>query len=157
MLTKLALFFPLAPVLFNRSLCWSSSPSACQFHSALLSVLPKAVPDTSQGKVACCGFMVVWSRLDSLFSSSPREDLCFSSGLSGCCETFMVRWVGTVLRVTTASPHTKWRGCSGEAVCFLAADGVLAAWVLRLCLVCDGITLSRAGGGIFLQKLSHNC
>lgn len=62
-----------------------------------------------------------------------------------------------MLRVTTASPHRKWRGCSGEAVCFLAADGVLAAWVLRLCLVCDGITLSRAGGGIFLQKLSHNC
>lgn len=56
MLTKLVLFFPLAPVLFNRSLCWSSSPPACQFHSALLSLLPKAVPDTSQGKVGMLWF-----------------------------------------------------------------------------------------------------
>lgn len=47
--------FPsVAPVLFNRSLSWCSSPSACQFHSALLFVLSKAVPCTSQGKVTCC-------------------------------------------------------------------------------------------------------
>lgn len=47
--------FPsIAPVLFNRSLSWCSSPSACQLHSALLFVLSKAVPCTSQGKAMYC-------------------------------------------------------------------------------------------------------
>lgn len=72
-------------------------------------------------------------------------------GFLGAVNLFHGEMMGTMLCVTAASPHTKC-GCSGEAVCFLAADGELAAWVLRLCLVCDGITLSRAGGGIFLQR-----
>lgn len=47
-------FLFIAHVLFNRSLSRYSSPSTRQFHSALLFVLSKAVPCTSQGKVMCC-------------------------------------------------------------------------------------------------------
>ena len=153
--------FPsIAPVLFNRSLSRCSSPSACRFHSALLFVLSKAVPCTPQGKVMCCDISfgcealplplqmsLLWYlgwipwQFNPLYSFSLAFLLvlerapAFPTGLVGamkCCHAEVGGHVA--LCVAAANPHAVTRRCSGEAVCFLVADGVIAACVLRLCV-----------------------
>lgn len=176
-LTRIFFFFPVAPVLFNRSLCWSSSPSACQCHSALLPDLPKAVPYTSQGKAVCCGASCssqalslplqtspswyldpkhdspVSCILPSLFFWSQEGFVLSPPGLWVPWSSFRESWVSKMCALS-ASPYAKWHG---------GVLGKLSASLLQMeCLlpesvcVCDSISL-RAVGGIFLQKLSHNC
>lgn len=87
-------------------------------------------------------FLLVLERIPASFVSPFL-------GVMKCCHTEVSGHVA--LRVATTNPYAKWHG----GVCFLSADGVIAACV---CVsVCDTISLSRAGGGMYLQQLSHNC
>lgn len=69
------------------------------------------------------------------FSFGPGKDSCFSYRPLDATKRARAEVSGHVaLRVATANPHAVTRRCSGEAVCFPVADGVIAACVLSLCV-----------------------
>lgn len=134
MLNGVVFSFPsIAPVLFNRSLGWCSSPSACQFHSAVFFVLPEAVPCASQGKATLYDMSFV-SEVLSLplqmslmvfgldpmtvqslvlfflcFSFGPANDSSFSYRPSRCHKHFHTEMSGHMF-VVTVNPHAKRHG-----------------------------------------------